>query len=102
MWPEKPGCHAACSPTASTGRWDARPRSTSPAGGSTWPPTNLRTRSRRIAEIAARLGFGSSSALSTAFARHVGCSPADYRSTQAAVCALGTVTGDASMLSTRR
>jgi len=40
----------------------------------------LRTSDRRIAEIASDLGFSSPSALSAAFARHAGCSPAQYRS----------------------
>jgi AraC-like DNA-binding protein len=39
----------------------------------------LRTTDRRIAEIASDLGFSSPSALSTAFARHAGRSPARYR-----------------------
>ncbi|EWM16999.1 transcriptional regulator [Kutzneria sp. 744] len=40
----------------------------------------LRTTDRRIAEIADDLGFASPSALSAAFARRAGCSPAQYRS----------------------
>ncbi|MFF7476070.1 helix-turn-helix domain-containing protein [Streptomyces sp. NPDC008092] len=43
----------------------------------------LRTGDRRVAEIAADLGYGSPSALSAAFARLHGCSPARYRANAA-------------------
>jgi AraC-like DNA-binding protein len=39
----------------------------------------LRTSDRRVAQIAADLGYSSPSALSSAFARFHGCSPAQYR-----------------------
>jgi AraC-like DNA-binding protein len=39
----------------------------------------LRTGDRRVAQIAADLGYSSPSALSTAFTRFHGCSPAQYR-----------------------
>jgi AraC-like DNA-binding protein len=47
----------------------------------------LRTGRRPIAEIAQDLGFSSPSALSAAFSRHVGCSPAQYRNgSRHAIC----------------
>jgi AraC-like DNA-binding protein len=45
----------------------------------------LRTGDQRIAEIATELGFSSPSALSAAFTRHAGCSPAQYRTEHRAV-----------------
>ena len=38
----------------------------------------LRTGRHRIGEVSARIGYGSTSAFSTAFARHVGRPPVQY------------------------